>query len=108
MSNVPRNVTRGVAVFCRNRNIPGATATKFCIILANIWASLMWNLLHIVFLASGMLRGLLDFWKICLPLPWKWFVSIWSVYRRFTKYSVVLERENNDRNIWFWVEVAEI
>jgi len=39
---------------------------------------------------------------------WKDFISIWFVYRRFTKYSDVLERENNERKIWSWVQAAEI
>jgi hypothetical protein len=36
------------------------------------------------------------------------FISIWFVYRRFTKYSGVLERENNKKKIWSWVQTAKI
>jgi len=43
-------------------------ATRFCMVVSNIWGSSAWNLLHITLLAPRILRWLLEFGKICAPL----------------------------------------
>lgn len=47
-----------------------ARATEFCSVAPNIFGSLVWNLLHITLLALRVLRWLLDFWNICVPLAY--------------------------------------
>ena len=38
--------------------------TKFCMVVPDVCGSSVWNLLHVILLAPGNLRWLLDFWKI--------------------------------------------
>jgi hypothetical protein len=42
---------------------------KFCRMVTNILGSSVWNLLRVVLLAPRILRWLLEFRKICGPLP---------------------------------------
>ena len=42
-----------------------AQATKFGLVMPNIYGSSVWNLLHITLLVPRILRWLLGFWKIC-------------------------------------------
>jgi hypothetical protein len=48
-----------------NPGIPVAQATKFCTLLPDIYASSLWNLLQVFFLAPRIWMRLQDFWKIC-------------------------------------------
>ena len=41
-----------------------------CTEAPNICGSLVWNLLHVTFLAPKNLRWLLDFWKMCATLQY--------------------------------------
>jgi len=42
--------------------------TKFCVVVHYICGSSVWNLLYVIYLASRILRLLLDFWKSCETL----------------------------------------
>jgi len=42
--------------------------TEFCMLAPNISGSSVWNLLYVALLAPGILRWLLDIWKICATL----------------------------------------
>lgn len=54
---------------CRNPGRQVVVLTKFCTVAShNICWSSEWNLLHVTFLASRILRCLLDFWRICAAL----------------------------------------
>jgi hypothetical protein len=45
-------------------------ATKFCAVAPNICGSSVWNLLYVTLLSPKILRWLLDFWKIHVPLAY--------------------------------------
>jgi len=47
-----------------------ARATEFCSVAPNVLGPLEWNLLHVTLLALRVLRWLLDFWNICVPLAY--------------------------------------
>jgi len=43
-------------------------ATRFCMVVSNIWGFSAWNLLHITLLPPRISRWLLELGKICAPL----------------------------------------
>jgi hypothetical protein len=54
---------------CTNPGCQVPMSTKFCVVVPNICGSSVWKLLRVTLLAPRILRRLLDFWKICEPLP---------------------------------------
>jgi hypothetical protein len=52
---------------CTNLCRQVATATTFCTVATNC-VSLVRKLLHVILLAPGILRWLLDLWEICAAL----------------------------------------
>jgi hypothetical protein len=53
---------------CTNPGHQVTEATKFFSVDLNVCWFSVWNLLHVTLLATRILRWLLDFWKICVPL----------------------------------------
>ena len=42
--------------------------TEFCRVVPNIWTFSVWNLHDVILLVPRILKCLLEFWKICVPL----------------------------------------
>ena len=64
----------------QGRTNPGrqvARSTKFCTAAPNMCGSLVWNLLHVTFVAPRILRRLLEFWKSVGP---------WLLVERYNDY----------------------
>jgi len=55
-------------VECKNRSRQVTWTTEFCMEVPNICEFSLWNLLHVTLLVPRILRWLLDFWNICVPL----------------------------------------
>ena len=55
---------------CTNYSFQVAWLTEFCTVAPNICRSSTWNLHHITFLVSGILKWLLDISRICVPLSY--------------------------------------
>lgn len=55
-----------------------AQVTKFWAVAPNIFGPAMWNLLHVTLLKPGILRWLLNIWKICASILYG-FTSINSI-----------------------------
>ena len=53
---------------CTNPRHQVTKVIKLCTMEVTICASSQWNLLHVTLLVPRILRWLLDFWKICIPL----------------------------------------
>jgi len=53
---------------CKNFGREVLITTEFCTVALNVLGSLLWNWLHVTFLASVILRWLLDYWKFRAPL----------------------------------------
>jgi hypothetical protein len=56
---------------CTNARRQVAVATKFCAVTPNICDSSVCHLLHVTLLALRILRGLLDFLKICATISYR-------------------------------------
>jgi hypothetical protein len=69
-----------------------AVAIKFCAVATDICGSSVWNLVHVAILALRILRWLLDFWKICVPL-------VYNVCRYAPHNDVSV---NDGPHIWRW------
>jgi len=53
---------------CINPGHQVAKVIKICTMALNICAFSQWNLLYVTLLVPRILRRLLDFWKICIPM----------------------------------------
>ena len=56
---------------CTNIGRQFAMATKFCTVGPNICRSSVLNFLYVTVLAPRILRWVLDFWKYCVPPPYR-------------------------------------
>ena len=54
---------------CANSGRQVRRFSKFCTVAPNMCGSSVWNLLHVSLLTSSILRFLLHFSKLCVPLP---------------------------------------
>ena len=69
-------------------------AATFCTVAPNICGSSVLGFLHVTLLASGILKWLLDFWKIYSSLAYRVLIG-----RRNGKTPLVRSRRRWDNNI---------
>ena len=55
---------------CTNPSFQVAVANEVCTVVPHIFWLWVQKLLHVILLVPRIVRWLLDFWKICAPLPW--------------------------------------
>jgi hypothetical protein len=60
--------------------------TTFCVVVPNICGSLVGSSLHVTLQEPGILRWLLDFWKICVPLSYTHVDSLGKVVAEWFGY----------------------
>jgi hypothetical protein len=53
---------------CTNLLLQVARTNRFSIVVSKVRGSSTWNLFHVTFLVTTILKYSLDFWKICVPL----------------------------------------